>query len=166
MQGVASKLQYQLVMRQELLEGVLTQTQKKKMSRMSSTRPIGTMKSACIVALCVTAVQGIKIKDALAWRCALARAPLSHLAPRSSAVSTSTHIVDDETNKPDDLSDFLESFLWDRHDDTPAPADAPELPRLAIIDLSEMRPIAQGWRRDFKRDFSSLGSHCFLSELP
>jgi len=55
-----------------------------------------------------------------------------------------------------DLPDFLESFPWDRHEDTPAPADAPDLPRLAIIDFGEMVPYAQGWKKDYKRDFNSL----------
>jgi hypothetical protein len=66
-----------------------------------------------------------------------------------------------------DLPDFLESFPWDRHEDTPAPADAPELPRLALIDFGEMRPYAQGWRRDYKRDFNSLWDRtAFLANCP
>jgi len=66
-----------------------------------------------------------------------------------------------------DLPDFLQSFPWDRHDPTPAPNDAPSLPRLAIIDFGEMVPYAQGWKRDYKRDFNSLWDRtAFLANCP
>jgi len=66
-----------------------------------------------------------------------------------------------------DLPDFLQSFPWDRHEDTPDPADAPALPRLAIIDFGEMVPYAQGWKRDYKRDFNSLWDRtAFLANCP
>jgi len=66
-----------------------------------------------------------------------------------------------------DLPDFLQSFPWDRHEDTPDPADAPALPRVAIIDFGEMVPYAQGWKRDYKRDFNSLWDRtAFLANCP
>lgn len=66
-----------------------------------------------------------------------------------------------------DLPDFLQSFPWDRHDGTPSPAEAPSLPRLAIIDFGEMVPYAQGWKRDYKRDFNSLWDRtAFLANCP
>jgi len=66
-----------------------------------------------------------------------------------------------------DLPDFLQSFPWDRHEDTPDPADAPSLPRLAIIDFGEMVPYAQGWKKDYKRDFNSLWDRtAFLANCP
>jgi len=66
-----------------------------------------------------------------------------------------------------DLPDFLESFPWDRHEETPSPANAPELPRLAIIDFGEMVPYAQGWKRDYKRDANSLWDRTsFLANCP
>lgn len=66
-----------------------------------------------------------------------------------------------------DLPDFLQSFPWDRRGTTPEPADAPSLPRLAIIDFGEMVPYAQGWKRDYKRDFNSLWDRtAFLANCP
>lgn len=67
-----------------------------------------------------------------------------------------------------DLPDFLESFPWDRPaGSVPDPADAPSLPRLAIIDFGEMVPEAQGWVKDYKRDFNSLWDRtAFLANCP
>lgn len=66
-----------------------------------------------------------------------------------------------------DLPEFLESFPWDRRGETPSPQDADELPRLAIIDFGEMVPYAQGWKKDYKRDFNSLWDRtAFLANCP
>jgi hypothetical protein len=67
-----------------------------------------------------------------------------------------------------DLPDFLQSFPWDRHEDTPSPSEAGHnVPRLAIIDFGEMVPTARGWRRDYKRDFNSLWDRtAFLANCP
>jgi len=66
-----------------------------------------------------------------------------------------------------DLPEFLQSYPWDRQTEPPAPADAPALPRLAIIDLGEMRPFETGWVKDYKRDANSLWDRAaFLANCP
>lgn len=66
-----------------------------------------------------------------------------------------------------DLPPFLREFPWEREEEPPAPADAPSVPRLAIIDFGEMVPYAQGWKRDYKRDANSLWDRtAFLANCP
>jgi len=70
-----------------------------------------------------------------------------------------------------DLPEFLESFPWDRRGTTPEPdltvTDGTAVPRLAVIDFGEMVPYAQGWVKDYKRDFNSVWDRtAFLANCP